>query len=844
MAGIAASASDHERTIRELRADSNAGFDSHDAERIASHWLPTMVVTQATLGEHTVGAATNRAMLQDMFEERPDVVYTRTPTELVVSPEVGFASEEGRWLGRWSGTAERGETAGAPMRRGGVYFAQWQWAAGAGGAPRWLLKSEVFAPVAADSGHEADEAAASEAEEQIRRRRAESCRAIADYDVDGIASHWLPEVCVTNSDGSTSGGGVGGFVAVQAHFRGLMEAHPDVCFNRIPHRVEVDLGPDGVSLEAPGGGVAAELGTWQGTWSEDGGRRCVHRSGRFMAQWRWSPERARWLINSEVYVLEKNDEVGNPHYEESHEHGGHTRQQPQIKEPRTVYNDHGQPLGLDLGVFAEPVAVEFQAQLGRYCRLEPVSAELHAPALHACLAADTDGSIWTYAGPDELGGDAPTMAQVVSWLRDAEQRGNVYAIIVPVGSAGIVGESGGVAAGTVAFSPGGSAAATIGHVVHSPLLQGTRAATDAHFLVLDQLFASGYRRVVWSCDAHNRPSVECAQRLGFLHEATERYVGVQSRRGRRVSRSESYLTILGYEWEAVRYALRTWLHPSNFDESGQQRLRLSELTAALRPPMDEPPSWPLVGEPRTAYNELGHPLGADLEGWTPPSLPPITPMVGRHCRLEPVSADAHAQALFEELSHDPDGLTFTYTGISGLSAAPTMEEVVQWLKGGENGGHVFAILVPDEDGEWRPVGTLQHQGLKPEIGVASIGFVVHTPKLRSTIAGTEAHALALKRLFDCGFRRVEWGCDSNNADSRRFAARLGFKPEGELRLTRGVTKPDDPVSGNRHYSILDFEWPDVDAALQAWLAPINFTDDGVQRRRLQDFRQQAANSKL
>ena len=90
---------------------------------------------------------------------------------------------------------------------------RWQWAAGAGGAPRWLLKSEVFAPVAADSGHEVDATAASEVEEEIRRCRAESCRAIADYDVDGIASHWLPEVCVTNSDGSTSGGGVGGFVA-------------------------------------------------------------------------------------------------------------------------------------------------------------------------------------------------------------------------------------------------------------------------------------------------------------------------------------------------------------------------------------------------------------------------------------------------------------------------------------------------------------------------------------------------------------------------------------------------------------------------------------------------------
>ena len=397
MAAIAGSASDHERTIRELRADSNAGFDSHDAERIASHWRPDMVVTQATLGEHTVGAATNRAMLQDMFEERPDVVYTRTPTEVVVSPEVGFASEEGRWLGRWSGTAVRGEPAGAPMRRGGVYFAQWQWAAGAGGAPRWLLKSEVFVPVAADSGHEADAAAASEVEEEIRRCRAESCRAVAVHDMDGIASHWLPEVCVTYSDGSTA---VGEIDARSLH-SGVVEQHPDVCFNRIPHRVEVDLGPDGVSLEAPAGGIAAELGTWQGTWSEDGGRRCVHRSGRFMAQWRWSPERGRWLINAEVYVLEKNDEVDNPHYEESQEHGGHTRQQPQIEEPRTVFNDHGQPLGLDLGSFEEPMPPEFKTRLGRYCRLEPVSAELHAPALHACLAADTDGSIWTYAGPDE-----------------------------------------------------------------------------------------------------------------------------------------------------------------------------------------------------------------------------------------------------------------------------------------------------------------------------------------------------------------------------------------------------------------------------------------------------------
>ena len=66
----------------------------------------------------------------------------------------------------------------------------------------------------------------------------------------------------------------------------------------------------------------------------------------------------------------------------------------------------------------------------------------------------------------------------------------------------------------------------------------------------------------------------------------------------------------------------------------------------------------------------------------------------------------------------------------------------------------------------------------------------------------------------------------------------------EQKLDDGIWNATvDPVSGNRHYSTLDFGWPDVDAALQAWLAPTNFTDDGVQRRRLQDFRQQA-NSKL
>lgn len=519
----------------------------------------------------------------------------------------------------------------------------------------------------------------------------------------------------------------------------------------------------------------------------------------------------------------------------------------QIEEPRTVFNSHGQPLGLDLGPFVKPVLPEYKSYQGMYCRLEPLDPGAHGSALHACLAADQDGSIWTYTGPDELGGQPPSMTQVMEWLqREIEADGYAYTIIIPDGNttAGALHRE--IAAGTVSCRLESSGTATIENVVHSPVLQGTRAATEAHCMVMEQLFCSGYRRVVWSCDAHNHRAVDAAIRLGFCHEATERYVGVQRRGGRLVSRSETYLTILGFEWPAVHNALRTWLQPSNFDETGKQQQRLSQLTATLRPPLAEPPSWPLVGEPHVATNKLGQLLGADLEGWTPPPLPPYTTIVGQHCKLEPLDARAHAQSLFEELRHDPHGLTFTYTGINGLIAAPTMQQVIQWLSRGEAQGFVYAIMIPakldsNNNGEedWRAVGTLQHQSIQPEIGVASVGFVVHTPKLRGTIAGTEAHAMALRRLFDCGYRRVEWGCDSNNSASRRFALRLGFQPEGELRLTRGVIDPADPVSGNRHYSILDFQWPAVDAALQAWLAPSNFTD-GVQHRRLEEFRRLAS----
>lgn len=419
----AADSDEAARAIRRARADSNAGFAARDTAQIASHWLPTVLVTQATLGEHTRGAEDNSRMLEGMFEQRPDALYVRTPHTVVASPEAGsgFASEEGRWLGTWTGVASRGEPVGATMRKGGVYFAQWQLQPDG----RWLLQAEVYTPVPGDyiEGHVAGVAEEAVVEE-IRRHRAASCRAVAAHSNADIASHWLPNIIVTNSDGSIAGGENGAAIVAQ-RFTDSAETNPDVCFNRIPERIEVELG---APFESPAGGAAAELGRWQGSWSEEDGSVIISRNGRYCMQWRYCHVRGRWLINAEVYVLEHHSAVPNLLMLEvttTTAGDDHSPPPPSIVEPPMVFNAHGQPLGQQLAAFVAPPALLLDsaapAMQGRYCRLAPIDADKDAHALHACLAADALGAGWTYAGPVELHPGSPSVppscAQVTEWLQ-------------------------------------------------------------------------------------------------------------------------------------------------------------------------------------------------------------------------------------------------------------------------------------------------------------------------------------------------------------------------------------------------------------------------------------------
>jgi len=103
------------------------------------------------------------------------------------------------------------------------------------------------------------------------------------------------------------------------------------------------------------------------------------------------------------------------------------------------------------------------------------------------------------------------------------------------------------------------------------------------------------------------------------------------------------------------------------------------------------------------------------------------------------------------------------------------------------------------------------------------------PAIARTRVTTEANWLFARYVFDLGYRRYEWKCDALNAPSRRAALRFGFTFEGLFRravIVKGRSRD------TAWYSMIDEEWPALDAAYRTWLRPDNFDAHGEQRSQL------------
>lgn len=94
---------------------------------------------------------------------------------------------------------------------------------------------------------------------------------------------------------------------------------------------------------------------------------------------------------------------------------------------------------------------------------------------------------------------------------------------------------------------------------------------------MKRAFELGYRRCEWKCDALNAPSRAAAQRLGFSFEGVFRQAAVYKGR----SRDTAWYAAIDREWPELERAFRRWLDPANFDERGNQRVRLSDLTTPI-----------------------------------------------------------------------------------------------------------------------------------------------------------------------------------------------------------------------------------------------------------------------
>ena len=229
-------------------------------------------------------------------------------------------------------------------------------------------------------------------------------------------------------------------------------------------------------------------------------------------------------------------------------------------------------------------------------------------------------------------------------------------------------------------------------------------------------------------------------------------------------------------------------------------------------------------------NAYGQPIGHALSGWTRRQLPDGTALTGRYCRLEKLDAERHAAELYAAFAETPDARDWTYLSVGPFADVAAYREYVKQATKGTDPVH-YAII----DGATnRPAGSSALMRIDPDNGVMEVGWVTYSARLKRSTVATEAMYLLMRHAFDdLGYRRYEWKCDSLNAPSRRAAERLGFRYEGTFRnamVYKRRTRDTD------WFSIVDSEWPAVRQALEAWLAPENFDEEGKQRQSLSALR--------
>jgi len=186
---------------------------------------------------------------------------------------------------------------------------------------------------------------------------------------------------------------------------------------------------------------------------------------------------------------------------------------------------------------------------------------------------------------------------------------------------------------------------------------------------------------------------------------------------------------------------------------------------------------------------------------------------GNHVRLVPLTA-AHKESL---ISAAADGELWNST----FTVVPSSETISAYLdaafEGQAQGRELPFVIIQKSTGV--VVGTTRFYFIDRENRSAEIGYTWLAAKAQRTMVNTEAKLLLLRHAFEYwNCIRVSLVTDVLNEQSQKAILRLGAKQEGILR--NHLIMPDGRYRDSVCFSIIEAEWPDVKARLEARLEAV------------------------
>jgi RimJ/RimL family protein N-acetyltransferase len=188
---------------------------------------------------------------------------------------------------------------------------------------------------------------------------------------------------------------------------------------------------------------------------------------------------------------------------------------------------------------------------------------------------------------------------------------------------------------------------------------------------------------------------------------------------------------------------------------------------------------------------------------------PVT-LQGAVVRLEPLRHE-HANLFWEVAQSDLEDI-FRWIPYSMKTPEDFRRLIDKAFEEQQRGESIVFATVERSSG--RSIGSTRFMNIDRTNRRVEIGSTWISPAWQRTAVNTEAKYLMLRHAFEVwNCMRVELKTDALNQKSRNAILRIGAKEEGTLR--RHLLTHTGRVRDTVYFSILDSEWPEVKAKLEA-----------------------------